>query len=269
MALLRFVHISDTHIFADPGFVHYGHAPFANLNGLVDAINALTFPIDFVLHAGDIVEDRSEASYRVARRVLDGLRAPIRYVAGNHDDADAMQRILLDRSPEGLRFDYGFSAGGVRVEVLDSRGPNDPGGTLSDAQLSALRAVCVPHGPPLVVCLHHPPLPLDSLWLDEGWMTSKGRTPNMLLDRGVEFLETLSPARDRIRGVFFGHVHRALQIMHDGILFSCAPSAFGQLLTWPDLDLPVWAPLEPAGFNLVTIMEDRTIVRQHCIARPA
>ncbi len=268
MALIRFVHVSDTHVSADPGFIHYGHGPLMNLSNLVNAVNALTFPIDFVLHTGDIVEDRTEDAYRVARRVLDGLRAPIHYVAGNHDDADAMQRILLDRPPGGRRFDYGFSAGGVQVEVLDSRGPNDPGGTLSDAQLAALRAVCVPRGLPLVICLHHPPFPLDSLWLDEGWMTSKGRTPNMLLDRGAEFMQALFPARDRIRGVFFGHVHRAYQIMRGGILFSCAPSAFGQLLTWPDLDRPMSAPLEPAGFNLVTITEERTIVRQHAIARP-
>ncbi len=268
MVLLRFVHISDTHISADPGFAHYGHGSLSNLKNLINAINALTFPVDFVLHTGDIAEDRSEEAYRLARRVLDGLRAPIHYVAGNHDDADAMQRVLLDRAPEDRRLDYGFSAGGVRVEVLDSRGPKDPEGTLTDGQLEAIRAVCVPHGPPLVICLHHPPFPLDSLWLDEGWMTPKGRTPTMLLDRGAEFLEALSPARDRIRGVFFGHVHRAYQVMHGGILFSCAPSAFAQLFTWPDLDRPAGAPFEPAGFNLVTITEERTIVRQHAVARP-
>jgi Icc protein len=157
----------------------------------------------------------------------------------------------------------------VRITVLDSRGPNDPGGTLTNDQLSELRTLCANGNAPLVIAIHHPPLPMDSLWLDNGWPTPGGRSPNMLLDRGPEFLETIALARDRIRGVFFGHVHRTCQIVHRGILYSSAPSAFGQLLTWPDQSSPKASPEEPAGFSLVTVTGDRTIVQQHSIARPS
>jgi 3',5'-cyclic-AMP phosphodiesterase len=265
---MRFVHIADTHVARSPDFVNHGHAPLANLRALVDAINALRFPIDFVLHTGDLVEDRSEAAYRLARRELSRLRLPIYYVAGNHDDADILQGVMLDRAPAGPRFDYGMTIDGVRVAVLDSRGPHDPEGTLTDEQLSRLRALCELDGKPLVIAIHHPPLPMDSLWLDHGWATADGGSPNMLLDRGPEFLEAIAGARDRIRGVFFGHIHRACQVMHRGILFSSAPSGFGQFLTWPDQPSPGASPGEPAGFSLVTITADRTIVRQHFIARP-
>jgi 3',5'-cyclic-AMP phosphodiesterase len=266
---LRFLQISDTHVAARPDFVNHGHAPGPNLGNLVDAINALRFPIDFVLHTGDVVEDRSEAAYRHARRVLSRLRLPIYYVAGNHDDADLLQNVMLDRGPVGRRFDYTVSVGGVRVAVLDSRGPNDPSGTLTDAQLAGLRALCSSSDGPLVIAIHHPPLPLDSPWLDEGWGEPAGGSANMLLDRGPEFLDAIAPARDRIRGVFFGHIHRSCQLVHRGILFASAPSAFGQLLTWPDQSRPEPSPAEPAGFNLVTITGDRTIVQQHSIPRPA
>ena len=119
-----------------------------------------------------------------------------------------------------------------------------------------------------MIAIHHPPLPLDSQWLDGGWATPRGVTPSMLLDRGAEFLEAITPARDRIRGVFFGHIHRAYQMTHRGILFASAPSSFGQLLTWPEQAAPEASPAEPAGFNLVTVTRDRTVVRQHYIARP-
>jgi Icc protein len=266
---LRFVHISDTHISADPEYVRYGHAPLPNLEALVEAINALTFRVDFVLHTGDLAADGTEKAYRIARRVLGRLRVPVYYVAGNHDDPDTLQRSRLDRAPAGRRFDYDLTVSGVTLAVFDSRGPHDPGGTLTDGQLAALRSLCAPEGPPLVIAIHHPPLRLDSAWLDVGWVTSNGHTSSMLLDRGPEFVEAIAPARDRIRGVFFGHVHRAYQLAHRGILFSSSPSSFGQFLTWPGQEAPEAAPTEPAGFSLVTIADEQTTIRFHPVARPS
>ena len=265
---MRFVHITDTHIAADPAFASFGQTPRANLVALVDAINALTFPIDFVLHTGDVVEDRSEAAYHAARDILARLRLPIHYVAGNHDDAGFLQTAMMNRASARPRLDYQFSADGVLVAVFDSRGPRDPAGTLRDEQLAALRALCAREGPPLVIAIHHPPLPLDTKWLNDGWSTAVGHTTSMLLDRGPEFLEAIAPARERLRGVFFGHVHRAFQIMHRGILFASAPSGFGQFYTWPGQDHPEGSPAEPAGFSLVTITGEQTIVRQHSLAKP-
>ena len=266
---MRFIHITDTHIAPQPDFEHYGHPTLANLDVVVDAINALTFPFDFVLHSGDVVEDRSEAAYKVARRSLQRLRAPVYYVAGNHDDADLLRRVLMGGTVAGGRLDYEWMVDGVQVAVFDTRGTRDPAGALTDRQLAGVKALCTPQGPPLVICLHHPPLPLDSLWLDRGWTVPQGVVPNMLLEQGPQFLEAIRPARERIRGVFFGHVHRAYQVVKDGVLFSSAPSAFGQLLTWPDQRDPVPAIHEPAGFCVVTVTAGETIVRQHAVPRPA
>ncbi|HUJ75198.1 MAG TPA: metallophosphoesterase [bacterium] len=266
---MRFIHITDTHVAPSPEFAHYGHAPLANLEALVDTINSLQFPVDFVLHTGDVVEDKSEEAYRLARRALSRLRLPIYYVAGNHDDAAILQRVVLQRKPVAGPFDYAMTVDGVRVVVLDSRGPRDPSGTLSDEQISGLRSICKEEGGPLAIAIHHPPLPLDSQWLDNGWAVPDGTTPPMLLDRGPEFLDAIAPARERIRGVFFGHIHRAYQVVHRGVLFASAPSSFGQLLTWPSQAAPEAAPAEPAGFSLVTITGHQTIVRQHHLPRPA
>jgi 3',5'-cyclic AMP phosphodiesterase CpdA len=265
---VRFVHVTDSHIAPDPAFTNYGHAPYANLVSVVEAINSLPFAVDFVLHTGDVVQDRSDAAYRLAGSVLARLRPPIHYVAGNHDDADILQHVLLRKAPTGPRFDYQLESGGVLVAVLDSRGPHDPSGTLSDEQLADLRRLCSPEGPPLVIAIHHPPIALDTKWLDEGWTVPGGRVTDMLLDRAREFQDAVAPARERLRGVFFGHVHRAFQVMHRGILYASAASSFGQLLTWPGQEEPEPSPAEPAGFSLVTITGDRTIVRHHSLPRP-
>jgi Icc protein len=261
---VRFVHISDSHIGSRPDFKNYGHVPLTNLESTVEAINSLPFQIDFVLHTGDVVEDRSEAAYRIAAPVLAKLKMPVLYVAGNHDDPHLMQQVLMGQALDGERLDYVRDIAGVRLAVFDTRGPNPPGGTLTPDQFARLRDVCTPDGPPLLLAMHHPPLRLDSSWLDNGWKTY----PSMLLDCGERLMETLAPARDRIRGLFLGHLHRSYQVMRNGIFMSSALSSFGQLETWPSSGGPVAAPYEPGGFCLVTITPEQTTVSQHVLARP-
>jgi len=266
---MRFVHVSDTHVASDPAFSNYGHRPLDSLAALVDAVNALAFPVDFVLHTGDVVEDGSEKAYRQAAAELSRLRFPVHYLAGNHDDADLLQRVLLDRPAPLARLDHSFREGGVEFLLLDSRGPRDPEGTLLEEQLAALRRKCAPEGPPLVIAIHHPPVPLDTPWLDRGWEDAAGRAPSMLLDRGREFRDAVAPARARLRGVFFGHVHRSFQVLEQGVLYASAPSAFAQLLAWPSQDHPQAAESEPAGFSVVTVTDTGTTIRQHALPRRA
>lgn len=74
-----FVQITDTHWGARDGV--------ALTRKAVDAINALPWPIEFVVHTGDMCADNvSDASVvRQGLAAMKGLRAPVYYVAGNHD----------------------------------------------------------------------------------------------------------------------------------------------------------------------------------------
>ncbi|HVO44456.1 MAG TPA: metallophosphoesterase, partial [Aggregatilineales bacterium] len=167
---MRFVHLTDTHIGPTPDYTNAGHNAFKNLEHVVDRINELPFTPDFVLHTGDVVDDWSEAAYRLAKPVLKRIKFPVYYVAGNHDDPDRLQRILLNQEPTAERYDYSFDCDGIHIAVFDTRRPEDnPGGTLKPAQLQALREVCTPDGPPLLIALHHEPVLLDVTWMD-GWM---------------------------------------------------------------------------------------------------
>lgn len=260
---MRFVHISDTHVGPTPHYELDGHVPLIQLEHLVEVINSLTFPVDFVLHTGDVVNSGQEAEYALAAPVLARLRLPIYYVAGNHDDPAHMRRMLLSQDASDARFDYQFEAAGMQFAVFDTRGPAWPSGRLEPDQIEALHRLCVPDGPPLIIALHHPPLALDSAWLDCGWVTDNGTSPNMLLENGAAFYDAIAPARERICGVFFGHVHRAYQVFHRGVMLSGAPSSFVQYYTWPDQTLPVRSSDELPGFSVVTIEDGRTVVRSH------
>jgi 3',5'-cyclic-AMP phosphodiesterase len=114
-----------------------------------------------------------------------------------------------------------------------------------------------------VIAVHHQPVLLDAEWLDERWDDEH----SMALDCGEEFRAAIAPARDRIRGVFFGHVHRGFQVFQDGMLYCSAPSAYNQYHSWPGMMKPI-ASDELPGFGVVTVTNEHTIVRQYVFARP-
>ena len=73
----------------------------------------------------------------------------------------------------------------------------------------------------------------------------------------------LLPARDRIRGVFFGHVHRGTQVYQDGILYTSVASTFCQFHHWPNDQKYTLDDTSRAAFNFVTLTPAKTIVKEY------
>lgn len=254
--LLTFVHISDTHIHADPNykseFVDYPARP--RVEEMIRQINALEVSIDFVLHTGDIMTDPERAEdYAVAREVMAELRYPVYYIPGNHDRTALVQQVMLGRAEDAITpyLDYTFDHNGVQFICLDSSEPGNAIGKLAEPQLKWLAANCKPDDPrPLVVAVHHNPLPTRAPWLDI-----------MTLRQGAELHDILKPARARIRGVFFGHIHEHTVTVRDGIAYYSSLSGWFQTRTWFDAQAPARDPLDIPGFNLVTLTKQDTFVR--------
>ncbi len=257
---MRFVHLSDTHVGPTVDYTLRGRLTLPILETLIHEINALPFRPDFVLHTGDVVDDASEAAYALVKPIFERLQVPIYYAIGNHDRPGPLQQVLLGKTEIQERYDTYTEIDGTGLIVLDTLGPEGKiHGTLKDKQLAWLRDLCRPDGPPLIIGMHHQPVKLDVTWLDDPWPDGHW----MPLDCGPAFLEAIAPARDRIRGVFFGHVHRAFEVYQDGILFCGAPSGLSQLAGYPGQNVPLAAPDELPGFNLVTVTGTQTVVRQH------
>jgi 3',5'-cyclic AMP phosphodiesterase CpdA len=263
---MRFIHISDTHLGKTPAFSYNGFNSYRHLEQVIETVNRLPFAVDFVLHSGDVTEYGSSEEYALARKLLERLRFPVKYAVGNHDNGALLQNALLGIEAPSGRYDHTFTADGVQVIVLDTNNGFVPNGTLTERQLADLRAQCTPEGAPLIIVLHHPPLPLDTPWLAEGWASFDFRS--MLLNEGEAFRAAIAPARERLRGVFFGHVHRAFQVQHDGILYCSAPSTVIQFTAYPEQRDPKPAPDEPPAFALVTLSDSQLTVRQYALPRP-
>jgi Icc protein len=259
---VRFIHISDTHLGPDPEFELYGINTCRAARALVKAVNEAPTEASFIIHTGDVVAHPDERAYRLAAEIFSPFRLPVYYVTGNHDESSLIRKTLSFGECSFLpaqtdRLCYRFMIAHHSFLVLDARGPDeiDPHGILAEEQLEVLaRELAEGHGP-LTVFVHFPPLPLDSLWLDE----------EMLLLNGGRMHELLRGASPRLQGVFFGHIHRGTVAVRDGILYSGVGSSFRQFSSWPASESVAFDDLPAACFNLVAFQGSTVSIRHHSI----
>lgn len=260
--LLRFVHISDTHINSDTDYIK-DYAPYTPLVGaeaLVKAVNALPFTPDFILHTGDVAFDPVPEVYPFVADTLNKLNAPVHYLVGNHDDNALLQTAIMGRAEADViaNLHYEFEHNGVQIVCVDS---NDaaaevPSGLFPSAQLEWLDTICAADDDrPLVIATHHNVIPVGVPWLDN-WMRAKN---------GDEFHAIVRQARDRLRGVFHGHIHQNIDAYQDGVLYSAAASSWCQFMSYPMIENDRVSSdfATPPGFSVVTITENRTYIRRH------
>ena len=122
-----------------------------------------------------------------------------------------------------------FSYCGIResgnwlILGIDSCSEGRAGGSIADSELdrmeAAIAASACPH---VMICLHHPPVPMHSRWLD-----------TVGLDNGARFLECAS-ASGRVRVAIFGHVHQDYDAVDNGMRLIATPSTCRQFLPRAD-----------------------------------
>jgi 3',5'-cyclic AMP phosphodiesterase CpdA len=266
--MLTFVHLSDSHLHPDRSYSkRYSRlSPLAGAEAVVRAIQALPVRPAFVLHTGDVTNDLKGADNVLVRRVFDPLGLPMYYLAGNHDDSEALQRVVMGTDALKRYLYYDFEAQGVQMACLDSNGKTtdegqpvpEPGGYLPAEQLDWLRAIAqADDARPLIVAVHHNPIASGIPWMD-GWMR---------LLNGEALHEALLPARHRLRVVLFGHIHMPLDIVRDGILYSAAASTWCQFQGYPGVaqDDVVEDKESPIGFSLVHVHAGGVTIRRHSV----
>lgn len=262
---LYFVHISDSHIGPTVDFSLQGHRPYPCAQRVVEVINNLPQRPDFVIHTGDVVEETSSKAYSLAAGIFGQLEAPLYLVKGNHDSAKGLRRHFSQGPREELsdhpeQISYAFEIKGYRFLVLDARGPVaiDPQGLLPGSQLEVASREAQPQGPPLVIFIHYPVLPLNSSWMDQ----------RMLIQNGRLLHQALLPAQARLRGVFHGHVHQPMQTFRDGILYVSGASLHSQFGAWPADQETFYDTKHDPGFGFVHLLPEQTIIHQHIFPRP-
>ncbi|MBI5931139.1 MAG: metallophosphoesterase [Chloroflexi bacterium] len=252
---LRFVHITDSHIGPSADYVLRGCNTYAALQALVTHLNNdLPFTPDFILHTGDVTYDPDPVAYPVAQSLLCQLKYPIYYVRGNHDDPDAMRQTLPNLPAGTGRLDYDFTVRGFHFIVLDAFGHVQPAGYLEDYQLAWLQKTCqTSTARSLVIALHHLPVETGVGWYDA----------EMAIENHDALFATLKAFQNRVRGLFYGHIHRGSTTLREGMVCSSAAAISMQLHSWPTQTDILTDTATPHGFNVVTLTHDQTWITQH------
>jgi Icc protein len=238
---MRLLQLSDPHLLADPRGRCRGRTSLTWLrHGLEQALAQLRQrqePPDQLLISGDLCQDESWGGYVRLRELLEELwpapLAPPLLLAGNHDHALLLRAVLGRRA---LLAPALVPLGGVDLLLLDSHVPGWVGGRLGAAQRAWLERRLVAGTAPLLVALHHPPLPIGDRELDA-----------IALADGCELLRLLA-ATPRWRGLVFGHVHQHWQGVAPGRaavpLLGCPSTLcpFG-----PVQPCPLGRPADPGG----------------------
>lgn len=210
----RILHLTDTHLHANPDYVMMGRNTRLSLLALLEHIHAESEKPDIVLVTGDLTQDETSKGYRDLRAILETLKAPVYVLPGNHDIPKLMHRHMNKGQVSTQRQILVHS---WQIVMLDSTIRQSDNGRLDDSQLQFLQH-CLGQYPEryTVICLHHPPLPTGCTWLD-----------TMQLENSTQFLDIIDK-QPGVRAVLWGHIHQEFSAQLNNIQLLSTPSTFSQ-----------------------------------------
>ena len=239
---LRLLQLTDPHILSDPASRFDGMDTAAALDAVLAAVNALEEVPDAVLMTGDLVHEPEPAAYERLAERLRVLKAPVFCLPGNHDDPDMMHQRL---NRDGISTCKVVTAGGWRLLLLDTWAPGTHAGGLSPAELDFLREqLAAAHGRRVLVALHHPPVSIDSPWMDAMGLANP---------RDLFAVIDACPA---VRGVVWGHIHQEFYRRRGEVQLFGTPSTCVQFL--PGADRYV-RDTRPPGFRELVLNADGSL----------
>lgn len=209
---MHIIQLTDPHLYGRADARLRGVETDSTLRAVLDQALSQHDDCAAILVTGDLVQD-DPAGYLRFRSILGGLRQPVLCIPGNHDEPEAMRR-ALDCAP--FQFCGERTLGRWQFVMLNSYESGHVRGRLADAELARLdRALGAAHSH-CVVCLHHHPVAMGSLWLD-----------SIGLSNAEEFWRIVD-AHACVRAVVWGHVHQNLEDRRGRVALFATPSTGAQ-----------------------------------------
>ena len=243
--------ISDLHV-QPAGEKAYGIVDTNRfLKAAVEQLNRLQPQPDLIVATGDLVDERTEAEYRMLKELLAPLRSPLYFVMGNHDDRAAFRKVFPDLPylPKAGFVQYTLDDFPLRIIVLDTLVDGEGYGLMDAERLAWLEARLAENlHQPTVIFMHHPPFATGLYGMDS------------LRCRGNDALAAIIARSPNVQRVACGHLHRSIQTVWAGTLGSVAPSVAHQVaLKLKDNQPPAFV-MEPPAFQLHLWHEETGLV---------
>ncbi|MCK9534487.1 MAG: 3',5'-cyclic-AMP phosphodiesterase [Pseudomonas sp.] len=203
------VQLTDSHLFAGLHDRLMGMQTDHSLEQVIELIATEQAQIDLLMCTGDISQDGSIASYQRFAQKVGRLGAPMRWLAGNHDERLALQQVCAHTD----RLEPVYDLGAWRIVVLDSSVPEHVYGQLAQDQLAILQQALSRAGERhVLIAVHHHPLPIKSLWMDKIGL------------RNADQLLSIISRYPQVKAVICGHVHQEFDQQLHGVRWLATPS---------------------------------------------
>ena len=207
---ITLLQLTDTHIHDHADTVFKNTHPDACLNALIQHAKTNLENIDYVLVTGDLTHDGTAESCNRLKTLLSQFDCPIAVTPGNHDSTTIIKQHLLNNHiimPCLIETDY------WQLLFADSHVENQNHGLISEHSLQRLTTQLQKCNKPALMFTHHPPVKINSAWMDE-----------INMKNGAHVLHTLSACKN-LRGMAFGHIHQQWHSQHQQIEILGTPSS--------------------------------------------
>lgn len=237
MTPLRIAQVTDTHLYADPDRCRKGVNTTTTGQQVFEQLQG-DRP-DFLLLTGDLSQDESWESYERLRGWITDFGVPAAWVPGNHDEPDRLAQVC---SAAPFQTDRHLQLGGWSLLLLDSQLRGEVHGEVAADQLDWLAQELAQTGDrPVLIGLHHPPLPTGTPWLD-----------TINVRNWPEVQECLRTCPN-VKLVVFGHIHQDFLAEDAGITYLGTPSTNVQFAVGtPDFAIDA----QPPGWRWLELWPD-------------
>jgi Icc protein len=241
--IVQVVQLTDTHLCHSRGGTLLGMDTDHSLQTIIKLVQKERPYVDLLLGTGDLSDGGAGPAYDRLQQYFDQLTQANYWLPGNHDNRIAMEAAAT--SPMRLCKEIHVSC--WQVLLLDSQVLGQVGGGLGEAELALLEGaleLAQEEGRHTLICLHHQPVAIGSLWLDE----------QMVADADA-FFEVLD-CYPGVKAVLWGHVHQEIDRLRNGVRLLASPSTCVQFAAGSD---NFKADDQPPGYRWLELHSDGRI----------
>lgn len=226
--------LTDLHIFEDANRTLLPIDTKKSFRKVLDFALSDNKKWDLIVLSGDLADLGEADSYAWLAQEFTDIDIPTVAVAGNHDDREHLNKYF--QCPTYMPL------GNWQISFLDSCVPPSTNGELGGSELERLEKHLESNPDiPQVIFLHHPPVSLNSPWMD-----------SMGLSNANAFWERVAH-RDNVIAVVNGHVHQNFDTYHGTVRVLSTPSTCTQFV--PRTDRFALDPRQP-GYRQIELFDD-------------